>query len=225
MPDIDAPGSPLAWVKRLEKALNARQGALALHNRYYTGDHPLPFVTKAHSTKMRDEFRGLLDDSRSNFMQLVVDAGEERLRVEGFRVSAATDPVADNDSWRIWQANQMDAESQTAFIEALVKGVSYLSVRAGDPFSTIAVEDPTQTIVGYEPGTNFRRRAAALRCGPTTGPGTAARTSTCRAASTSSSVRTTPATRRDRSARDRRGRSVPTSSSAMAWRRADHSAA
>jgi hypothetical protein len=155
--------SPLWWLEKLSGELAHRQPAMQLLDRYYTGEHPLPFVTRAHNAKMRDEFHTLLKDSRSNFMRLVVDVVEERLRVEGFRLSASADEQADQDSWDIWQANQMDAESQTAFVEALVKGVSYLSVWAGEPFPTIAVEDPLQTIVGYVPGTNYRQRAAALK--------------------------------------------------------------
>jgi hypothetical protein len=115
---------------------------------------------------MRDEFRNLLEDSRANFMRLVVDVVEERLRVEGIRLSASSDQQSDQESWNIWQANQMDADSQTAFVEALVKGVSYLSVwgpSEPDEYPLIAVEDPTETIVGYEPGSNMRRRAAALK--------------------------------------------------------------
>lgn len=133
---------------------------------YYRGDHPMPFLTRAHNAKMHDEFRMLLEDSRSNFMRLVVDVVEERLRVEGFRLSASADDEADQDSWDIWQANGMDAEGQTAFIESLVKGVSYLSVWGdadGDGYPDIAIEDPLQTIVGYIPGSNYRRRAAALK--------------------------------------------------------------
>jgi hypothetical protein len=136
---------------------------MQLMDDYYSGRHPLPFLTKSHNSKMRDEFRQLLEDSRSNFMRLVVDAVEERLIVSGFRLSAATDAKSDEPSWAIWQANQMDAESQSAFVEALVKGCAYLSVWAGDPYPSIAVEDPTQTIVGYLPGSNFRRRASALK--------------------------------------------------------------
>ena len=156
-------GSPRWWLGRLERELQMRQAEMDLMDRYYNGDHPLPFVTKAHSAKMRDEFKGLLEDSRSNFMALVVDAVEERLRVDGFRQSAEKDAKSDEDSWRIWQQNQMDAESQIGFVEALTKGVSYLSVWHGDEYPIIAVEDPTQTIVAYEPGSNYRRRAAALK--------------------------------------------------------------
>lgn len=157
------PQSPLWWLRKLEGELRGRQAEMKLMDDYYAGSHPLPFVTKAHNAKMRDEFRGLLEDSKSNFMELVVDAVEERMRVDGFRLSAEKDAKADDESWRIWQQNQMDAESQTAFVEALVKRVSYLSVWSGDRHPVIAVEDPTQTIVGYMPGTNFRKRAAALK--------------------------------------------------------------
>lgn len=158
--------SPLWWLDKLYGELGARQTELTRMNAYYTGDHPLPFLTKAHDSKMRDEFRLLLEDSRSNFMRLVVDAVEERLSVKGFRLSASRDNAADAESWRMWQANGMDADAPTAVLEALIKGVSYLSVWEGTPFPTIAVEDPMQTIVGYEPGSNYRRRAAALKVWP-----------------------------------------------------------
>lgn len=161
-----APQSPLWWLNKLERELYARQADMAKMDSYYRGDHPLPFLTKAHESKYRDEFRKLLEDCRANFMRLVVDAIEERLRVEGFRLSPETDATADSPSWKIWQANSMDANSQTAFVESLVKGLSYLSVWGAtekNGLPTIAVEDATQTIVGYVPGSNYRKRAAAVK--------------------------------------------------------------
>lgn len=160
------PQSPEWWRDKLLAELTKRQPQMQLMDAYYKGDHPLPFLTKAHNSKMRDEFRQLLEDSRANFMRLVVDVVEERMKVEGIRLSAESDPVGDAASWKIWQANQMDAESQAGFVEALVKGVSYLSVWSGEKsgdYPVIAVEDPLQTIVGYEPGSNYRKRAAALK--------------------------------------------------------------
>jgi hypothetical protein len=163
--DDTTPGSPRWWLGKLQTQLLKRQEQMSVYDRYYSGDHPLPFLTPAHASKMRDQFRQLLNESRSNFMRLVVDATEERLRVEGFRLSASSDEQADQATWALWQANSMDQESQTAILEALIKGVSYLSVWAGDTpdSATIAVEDATETIVAYTPGTNYRRRAAALK--------------------------------------------------------------
>lgn len=158
------PLSPEWWRDRLYVKLCARADWMRRMDAYYSGDHPLPFLTKAHNAKMRDEFRQLLEDSKANFMRLVVEAVDERLVVEGFRLSADTDPTADQATWKnIWQANQMDAQSSTAFSEALVKGVSYLSVWEGDNGPTIAVEDPTETIVAYTPGSNYMRRDAAVK--------------------------------------------------------------
>lgn len=159
-------GTALWWLNRLEGELYARQADLRQMESYYVGNHPLPFLTQAHSAKMVDEFRKLIEDSRSNFCRLVVDATEERLSVEGFRLSARADAEADQASWDIWQANQMDAEAPAAILDALVKGYSYLSVWEGErdgDYPTIAVEDPLETIVAYTPGSNYRQRDAALK--------------------------------------------------------------
>lgn len=157
------PLSPLWWLEKLNAQLVNRQPAMQLMDDYYYGRHPLPFLTKAHQDKLYDEFRRMLEESKANFTRLVVDVVEERLKVDGFRLSAAEDEAADRESWDIWQANDLDANSQTAFVEALVKGVSYLSVWAGVDYPMVCVEDPLQTIVGYVPGSNYRQRAAALK--------------------------------------------------------------
>jgi hypothetical protein len=97
-------------------------------------------------------------------MELVVDAVDERLKVDGLRLSAESDGQTDGQTWKdIWQANGLDAEIPVAFLEAEVKGLSYLSVWGDGENATIAVEDAAQCIVGYIAGTNFRRRAAALK--------------------------------------------------------------
>jgi hypothetical protein len=151
------------WLDGLETELLSRQSELQTYDDYYRGNHPLPFLTPAHEAKLRNEFRRLLEESRSNFCRLVVDVTEERLRVEGFRLSASDDQPADSEAWRIWQANGMDAQAPAALVESLIDGVSYLSVWAGDQYPTIAIEDASQTVVAYEAGSNYRRRAAALK--------------------------------------------------------------
>jgi hypothetical protein len=131
--------------------------------RFYRGEHPLPFLTDAHRSKMRDEFRQLLNESQSNFMRLVVDVVEERLAVDGFSTDG---DQADDAADAIWAANDMESASQVAFLESLVKGVSYLSVwedANGDGKPDICIEDPLETIVAYEPGTAMRVRAAAAK--------------------------------------------------------------
>jgi hypothetical protein len=160
----ESAGSPLWWLRRLKKELDKRRRRMLVLDGYYRGDHPLPFVADAHNAKMRNEFRKLLEQSRSNFMELVIDAVDERLKIDGLRLSAESSGSTDGKTWTdIWQANGLDAEIPVAFLEAEIKGLSYLSVWGNGEDATIAVEDATQTIVGYVAGSNYRRRAAALK--------------------------------------------------------------
>jgi hypothetical protein len=157
------PGSAYWWLDLLERRQMMRRADLQLMERYYHGEHPLPFLTDSHKGKMRDEFSQLLNESQSNFMRLVVDVVEERLSVDGFSTGNET---ADTEAEAIWAANDMGSASQVALLEALVKGVSYLSVwpdQDGDGFPDIRIEDPLETIVAYKPGTAMREREAAAK--------------------------------------------------------------
>lgn len=58
------------------------------------------------------------------------DAIEERIDLEGFQLPNMTE--ADEDLWRIWQANDLDQESQLAHLDALIRGQAYVIVGAGD---------------------------------------------------------------------------------------------
>src|SRR5207253_2424941 len=99
---------------------------------YYRGRHPLGFA----SPKFRAAFGGLFGAFADNWCPIIVDAVEERLNVEGFRFD---DKEADADAWDIWQANNLDADSQLAHVEALVYGKAFVSVWAdadGNPAIT-----------------------------------------------------------------------------------------
>lgn len=150
------------WRDALSKRMDARYWELRKFDDYYAGDHKLQFA----STKFREAFGTLFSEFSDNFCELVVDAVEERLNVEGFRMG--TDAQADVDAWRIWQANGLDADSQIAHTEALIKGecaviVSpYKSEWPQDDAPLITVEDPMEVIVATSPH-NRRQRIAALK--------------------------------------------------------------
>jgi hypothetical protein len=59
-----------------------------------------------------------------------VDALAERVTLEGFELPDATE--ADQDLWRVWQANGLDRESRLAHLEALKYGQAFVVVGAGD---------------------------------------------------------------------------------------------
>lgn len=160
MLDYSIPLSPNWWLKRLFKELVDRRDSVEFFNDYYTGNHPLPWL----APQAREEFRRVLKMTRSNYMGLVCDAQVERITIEGFRFG--DDAVADKDTWRIFQANNLDSDSDMSILEAAIKGNSYLQVApnpkdAKTPF--IWVEDASQAIVAHEPGTNRRVRVASLK--------------------------------------------------------------
>lgn len=149
-------GSPRWWVDRLYAKLVARQFDIEFFDDYYRGHHPLPWL----APQAAEDFRRILEMTRTNYMGLVVDSKAERLQVEGFRVGDAEG--GDKNLWRIWQANDLDSDSDQAFLEALICGSSYMLVAPNaDDRSTplITVEHPSQAIVEYEPGS--RRKVAA----------------------------------------------------------------
>lgn len=150
------PQSAEWWLGRLFRRLEARRFALKRYDDYYNGIQPLAFA----SEKFRDAFGSRFNHFSSNFMALVVDGTRERLEVQGFRFS---DPKGDADLWRIWQENDLDAGSQIAHTEALVKGLAYTIVEPRDGESPrITVEDPLDCIVETDPK-DRRRRLAALK--------------------------------------------------------------
>lgn len=150
-------GSPEWWRARLENRLSISSASLQKFDRYYRGDQTLNFA----SEKFRKAFGRVLGRVNSNFMALVVRAVAERLDVEGFRLGAS--PDGDDQAWAIWQANNMDAESAIAQLEALIYGRSPVAVWwDSDEKPLITVESSLETVVETAPG-NRRKRLAALK--------------------------------------------------------------
>ncbi len=148
--------SPEWWLRRLLSRLITRAADCSQFHRFFEGQQPLAFA----SSKFIETYGGRFDRFPANFMPLVVDAERERLIVAGFRFGR--NPDSDKAVWKIWQDNQLDAESQIAHEIALTKGIAYAAV---DPFAdgvSITIEDPTETIVETAPG-NRRLRLAALK--------------------------------------------------------------
>lgn len=147
-------GSPEYWLGKLYSAWSKRQPELNKLKDYYDGDHPLPFATG----EWRKEFSRMMASVSDNWMALVVDAVEERLHVEGFRIGE--DPQSDDDAWKIWQENHLDSDSELVHSASLWAGSAAAMVWPSDESVEISVEDPMQIVVAYEPGSRRRRRAA-----------------------------------------------------------------
>jgi len=104
---------------------------------YYRGVPPNPALD---DTELQYAYSRFLEQSKSNFMRIVVDSVSERLGVKGFRLSPSESSVADEDAWLIWQRSQMDSKAKTGFQTALVAGRAYWSVsQAEDGVASIAL--------------------------------------------------------------------------------------
>lgn len=125
---------------------------------YYEGEQPLSYMHPELIQQLEGQVRQVV----INWPQMVVDALEERLDIEGFR--RPDEASGDADLWSIWQANDMDAGSQRAHVEALTLGRSYVTVgtpdSADDP-PVITDESALDMIATTDPRT--RQTAAAVR--------------------------------------------------------------
>jgi hypothetical protein len=149
-----------ALVGLMENELNRRRFEIERNDRYYQGKQPLAYASdqfiKYHGARYRD--------FSDNWVQVVADAPVERLTVNGFKV--AGQESADDDLWRVWQTNGLDADSQLGFLASVNGGRSFILVW-GDPDEeetpVVTFEDPQQCLVIYEPGSRRKRRAALKR--------------------------------------------------------------
>lgn len=168
---------PLAWLYRLEHRLQAETAGrvvlradgtfewrigLSVLDAYYSGEHPLPEIV---DDETKDRFLTYMQRSRSNYMQPVVDSEAQRLHWQGVRIGSDRDAKPDEQTWDIMEKNGVDSLFTLATQVALTQRRAYWSVwypRKGEETPRIAVEDPCQVLVEYEPG-DRRRRAAGLK--------------------------------------------------------------
>lgn len=122
---------------------------------YYDGEQPLYYVARI-ILEQQDRFPALT----VNWPALVLDALEERLTIEGFRL--AGEDSADDDLEGMWQANNLSAAQTELHIAAMVTRESYLMVGPGEGrYPLITAEYPDQVAVEVDPRSG--RTVAALK--------------------------------------------------------------
>lgn len=159
--DATEPGSPGWWLQRLGKRLSARRAELNLLESYYRGNPPLPEGADA----AREAYERFQRKARANYAKLIVEAVRQKMTVTGFRTGEEGSEESDAFARRVWQANQLDADSMLVHRSQLVMRDGYAIVgppqtRGGLP--VITPEDPRQVITEHDP---IRRRKviAALK--------------------------------------------------------------
>lgn len=134
------------YVSYLSLQLSTRRFDHDLHDAYYNGEMRIADLGISIPPALRN-LRTVM-----GWPRVVVDAIDERLDVEGFRLSDTTD--ADMDLWDLWQANNLDEESQLAHLDALVYGSAYVTVGSPDTSGDaplICVESPLDLVCDWDP--------------------------------------------------------------------------
>lgn len=126
----------------------------------------LSFKAYYHGMQRLEQLGIAVPDDLHRFVTIVnwprtyVDAIVARLHPQGFLL----DGQADDDLWRIWQANNLDTEFRMALVDMLVFGRGYLCVGTNDETPDtplVTVESPMQMI--HEWSNRYRRVTAAAR--------------------------------------------------------------
>lgn len=148
-----------ATFRRLSAKLTASLRDLERLDAYYEGVHRLEKLGLAVPPEL-ERFVTVV-----NWPRITVDSLEQRCDVEGFRLAGRE--TADDDLWGIWQANDLDEESQQAHLDSMILSRSYVCVgsrESGDPegdVPLVTVESPFE--VTHETDPRTRRVTAALR--------------------------------------------------------------
>lgn len=151
------PTNPAQWLEYLHSKLLRQRPAFKRYANYYDGQHQKLAFSQARHV---NEFGHIFEKWRDNFCGLIVDSVNERLAIDGFRMT--DEPDADKDARDIWQRNFMDAESNAGHLDAMVQGAAYAVVWAdskGKP--TITLESAEYVVVQYKPGSRRELDAAA----------------------------------------------------------------
>ena len=133
---------------RLTNDLAQRETAYDRLDGYYEGQQRLEQLGLAIPPDLR-KFVVIV-----NWPRLGVDSVEERLDVEGFRYPDTDE--ADRELWRVWQANDLDEESQLAHLDALIVGRSFAAIGTNERDSDtplVTVESPREVVAERDPRT------------------------------------------------------------------------
>ncbi|QNN63999.1 phage portal protein [Leucobacter denitrificans] len=140
-------------LENLSAKLDESQSRLSQLDAYYEGRQPAAFL----SPKSREALGSRLKVLGINFPRLLVSSVAERMQVTGFR--AIGEDAADDQLWRIWQANDLESQAHLAHVDALTYGRSFVFVWAGATGPLVTVESARQVSVATDPATGVVRAA------------------------------------------------------------------
>lgn len=145
----EEPPPPLAIVTSLNpditwalKEFNDRRDSYTLARNYYNGKQRLAFASEKLSSAFGRLFKAFAD----NLMPTVAETVKDRLKLDGFTVSAAQ-PATDE----LWRRNRLKVRANQVHLDALIEGDAYVIVwpdREGVP--TFYPNRATAIVIDYD---------------------------------------------------------------------------
>lgn len=132
-------------VMRLTPEAEEQKTECTLLRNYWDSEFELPWMP----AKARNEYRQLVERSKTNWLRLVVKVKAQRLFIDGFRTGVSED--ADARQWARWQANNMDARQRRNNRSTLLYGRSSMSLWPTDAGVVMREESPRLLYVETDP--------------------------------------------------------------------------
>jgi hypothetical protein len=139
----------LNLTQRLYEKVLSRRAFVAMTDEYYRGRQKLRFASDKWAEYHGSRYRDFCD----NWCAPVANSPNERLRVDGFRLSDDPDQTStEKDLWRDWQRNDMEAQSSQGFLASIISGRSFVltwGTEDDEPLTTWERAD--QVAIAYDP--------------------------------------------------------------------------
>jgi hypothetical protein len=155
---VALPDDERSLISRLINAHEFERPVLRALNAEYEMRSPRAYMHPDIQAELGDRIKQVI----IAWPQLVVDSLEERLDVEGFGLPKDD---ADDELWRVWQANDCDEQSQMATVDALTMRRSYIAVGTNEDDADtplITFESPLEVFADIDPRTRGVRSAIRL---------------------------------------------------------------
>lgn len=148
----------LGLTQSLYDKVNNRRSFVSLADQYYRGKQRLRFATDKWAEYHAARYQEFCD----NWCAPVANSPNERLRVDGFRLS--DDPEqssAEKNLWRDWQSNNMEAQSSQGFLASIISSRSFvLTWGTRDEEPLVTWERADQVAIEYDPEIPGRAKAS-----------------------------------------------------------------
>jgi hypothetical protein len=122
---------------------DGERAALDSIRRYWRGRQKPPYVIPSAAPR---EVRQMASMARVNVIGIIIDSLAQSLFVDGFR---GRDDGQNNDVWKAWQANKLDARQTGIHRAALAYRAAYAVVLPGDKGPVIRGRSPRQLCALY----------------------------------------------------------------------------